>query len=421
MMKEFERLSVVSFLFVTCFAGCDRNETATRGPGSASTRPAAASQPAEQPGGRWVTVERRAFHQTTSAVGSFRARQTTMLGSQVSGRVDAVLVDVGDVLREGEELVRLDPVFFQIDIQQREADLEAATVKLAGGRESLKTLQAEVQVAQTALAEADLEYTRMKNLWEKPSGETPSISKQRYDAGRFAHEQAKARLSAAESRVAEQEAKLREFESGIKQAEEALRYAKERLEEATIRAPYDAVVTRRLLDPGEPVTATPVTHILEIQEAGTLYLEYSLPQELLSAVREGTPITFDAEGMLESDGEGQALINIVYPTLDESTRSFRCRSIVANSSLTIRPGMLARVQVVTGEAAGVLAIPRAALKQSSRGWVVFASNDGHRVERQVEVGLMDEVWAEVRFGLSESDRVLVPDSDQTTQSTRGKR
>lgn len=391
-------------------AGCKRETSPPQAPPSAVSA-VTASRPTEQPAGRWVAVERRSVTQKTPAVGSFRARQTTLLGSQVAGRVAEVLVDVGEIVRSGQELMRLDPTFFAIEIGQREADTEAARVKLAGARETVNALEAEVQVARTALAEAELEYTRMKNLWEKPSGETPSISKQRYDAARFAHDQARARVDAAQSRVAEQQAKLREHEAGVKQAEEALRYAKERLHEATIRAPYDAVIARRLVDPGEPVTATPVTHLLEVQEVGTLYLEYALPQELLSAVKPGTPVAFDAEGVTEDDAEAQTTISVVYPTLDEATRSFRCRSVVANPKLTFRPGMLASVKVAVGRAQDVPVVPRLALKDSARGRAVMVSNDGHPTERYIEVGAMDESWAEVRSGLSEGDRVLVPETE----------
>lgn len=402
-------------ILVALPTGCDsKNPEQAKAP--ASTAPTSTTQnDPRMPAGHWVDVSRRAVRQSTSAVGSFRARQTTMLGSQVSGRVQDVLVDVGDAVRSGQELVKLDPTFFAIEVEQREADAQAAEVKLAGGSETLKAIEAEVQVAQTAVAEAELEHTRMKNLWEKPPGETPSIPKQRYDAARFAFEQAQARLKAAQSRVAEQAAKLREHEAGVKQAGEALRYARERLDETIIRAPYDAIVARRLVDPGEPVTATPVTHLLEVQEVGTLYLEYSLPQEMLASVKPGTPLTFDAEGVTEDGDETQATISVVYPTLDESTRSFRCRSIVTNPQLTFRPGMLARAEVVTGESKGALAVPRQALKRSSRGWAVMVSNDGHAVERYIEIGAMDGTWAEIRSGLAEGDRVLVPESESTTQ------
>lgn len=390
--------------------GCRKppdNASAQPGPAPASA-PAGASAASSPVQGTWVDVRRETIRQYTPAVGSFRARQMTLLGPQVAGRVQEVLVNVGDVLRAGQELVRLDPTFFEIEVKQRQADLEAATVKVQWTRETLTTLKADVEVARSVLAEAELEYTRMKNLWEKPSGETPSIPKQRFDAALFAYRQAQARLDAAQSRVGEQEARINEMTVGITQAEETVRYAQQRLKETTIRAPYDAVLVRRIVDPGEPVTATPVSHLLEIQEIGTLYLEFSLPQELLARVRTGTAIRFDAEGVDENQGENKAAIDVVFPTLDEATRSFRCRAVIPNPNGILRPGLLARVEAVTGEAADALVVPRQALRETARGWTVLISNDGHPVERPVEVGLVNDQWAEIRAGLSEGDRVLLP-------------
>ncbi|GMU82405.1 MAG: hypothetical protein AMXMBFR47_22760 [Planctomycetota bacterium] len=359
-----------------------------------------------EPPGEWGVVQRRTLQQFTPAVGSFRARQTTSLGPQVAGRVLDVLVDVGVIVQTGQELVRLDPELFQIEVEQRSADLETSHAKAKGAEETLKTLHADVQVAKAALAEAELEHNRMKNLWEKPSGETPSIPKQRYDIAFFALEQAKARHRAAESRVSEQEAKVKEMEAGVKQAEEAVRHAQERLDETIIRAPYHAIVTKRLVDPGEPVTATPITRLLEVQDIARLYLEFSLPQELLSVVRTGTPVTFGAEGVDSAESSGE--VATVFPAIDEATRSFRCRTIVENTNQRFRPGMLCRVQVISREAPDALAVPRAALRSAASGWKVIVSNDGHPVERIVQIGLLTDEWAEVKDGLRDGDKVLLP-------------
>jgi len=403
-------IAVVGLMFSLAVFGCKKEPSpAEARTDMESDRTAKASSTTtaqhSEPPGDWVVVQRRALQQFTPAVGSFRARQTTSLGPQVAGRVLDVLVDVGDIVQTGQELVRLDPELFQIEVGQRSADLETSHAKARGAEETLKTLHADVQVAKAALAEAELEYNRMKSLWEKPSGETPSIPKQRYDAAFFAFEQAKARHRAAESRVSEQEAKVKEMAAGVKQAEEALRHTQERLDETIIRAPYDAIVTKRLVDPGEPVTATPITHLLEVQDIAALYLEFSLPQELLTAVRAATPVAFDTEGVDDEDGVGE--IAIVFPAIDEATRSFRCRAIVQNTARKYRPGMLCRVQAVSREVLDALAIPRAALKPTATGWKATVSNDGHPVDRPVEVGLLTDEWAEIKDGLREGDKVLL--------------
>lgn len=312
-----------------------------------------------------MAVQRGTIQSSVPAVGMLRARQTTKLGSQVSGRVERVLVDVGDVVKKDQELVRLDPVFFEIERAQREADLETA---------------------KAALWETETQHTRMKNLWEKPQGKEPSIPKKLFD-------DAKARFDAAQARV--------------KQAEETLRYAKERLREVVIRAPYDAVVTRRLVDPGEPVTSTPVTHLIEIQEVGTLDLEFSLPQEMLSRVRPGSPVTFEAEGVPETKGSGE--VAMVFPAVEEATRSFRCRVTVPNASGVYRPGMLIRVWVVNREAKDVLLLPRRAVTETAQGWQVLVANSETPVPRPVNLGLVTDSLVEVKDGLREGDRVLAPE------------
>lgn len=317
------------------------------------------------PKGSWGPVIRKTLRQYSPAIGSFRARQTTAVGPQVSGRVKEVLVDVGSTVTAGQDLVRLDPKLFEIEVAQRKADVEAA---------------------RTAAAETELNFTRMRNLWEKPEGEDPSVPRKVFDEAKSRHEGAVARLQ---------------------QAEGALQYAEERLRETVIRAPYDGVISKRLVDHGEPVTSTPVTHLLEIQEIGRLYLEFSLPQEMLPRVGVETAVEFDVEGGGHPTGSGK--INTVFPAVDSTTRSFVCRLTVENGALKLRPGLLVRVNVVEQEIAKALVVPRRALSQTSAGWEVLVSNDGHPTPRKVEVGFNTGELVEIRSGVTDGEQVFVPE------------
>ncbi len=315
-----------------------------------------------------VAVRRGTLRSFTPAIGSFRAHQKTQLGSQVSGRVQEVLVDVGDIVRAGQVLVRIDPVFFQIEVAQRQADLEAAKV---------------------TRTDAELNFTRMRNLWEKPEGGAPSIPQKSYD-------DSKAHLDEAAARE--------------RQAEQALQYAGGRLKETEIRAPYDAVVTARMVDPGEPVTSAPIVYLVEVQEVARLDLEFSLPQEMLSRIQPGTAVGFDVEGVEGIAGEGP--IERVYPTVDEATRSFRCRVLVDNGAGRYRPGLLARVRVAREAREGVLILPETALTPVAGGWEVVLDNE-KKEHRAIRVGLETEEEVEVLEGLSEGERVMAHERSGT--------
>lgn len=391
-------------LVALTLAGCPAKDAAPP-PVTGAPPPVAVTTVAAS--GTWVEVLPRTLRDEVPAMGSFRARRTTRVGPEVSGEVVEVLVDVGDLVEPEQPLARLDATFFEIEAAQRRADTDGARARLTSVEQGVETALADVDLAVAALAEADLSLERMKNLWEKPDGQAPSIPKSRYDAAVFGQREAAARVRSGQSRVAEARARLVEATVAVTQSGEALRYTEERLGRAVIRAPFAGVVTRRLVDPGEPVTATPVTHLLEVQEVSTLYLEFSLPQELLAAARKGTPVRLEVEGLAERQRDEE--IAVVFPTVDETTRSFRCRVEVDNAQGHLSPGLLARVWVTVRSLTDALVVPRAALAADDHGWSVQVQDaSGQSTSRAVTLGLVTEREAQVVAGLSPGERVLVP-------------
>jgi membrane fusion protein (multidrug efflux system) len=360
------RLRWVPAAAAVLMAGCDGRGEPPAPPASHAAAPAAES-PAGLPagGGTWADARAGGLAHEVPAIGSFRARQSTRVGAQVSGRVEEVLVDVGDAVRKGQELVRLDSALFRLDAAQREAELEAS---------------------RAALEEARLHAERMRKLWEKPAGEEPSISRRQYD-------DAKTRLDGAAARV--------------KQAEAALGYAKQKMDDATVRAPFDGAVTQRFVDPGEPVTSMPITQLVEIQETGVLELDFSLPQELLAQLRPGASVTYEAEGV---PGAGTGAIAVVFPALDESTRSVKCRVLAENAAGRFRPGLLVKVRVRLPGRPDAVVVPRRALERdpSGGGWQVRVPAEGGAPGvRPVKAGAMADAEAEILDGLRTGEKVWV--------------
>jgi membrane fusion protein (multidrug efflux system) len=234
-----------------------------------------------------------------STIGSIHASAQSKLGSQVSGRVEQIFVEVGDAVKKGQPLLKLDTVFYENDYAQENALLELAKIELI---------------------DAEINLNRMRNLWEKPAGVTPSISQKQF-------EDAKTRFVRAGAQ--------------LKKAQESLNRAKVSLDEATIKAPYDGIITDKFVDAGEAITATPAMHLVEIEAIDMLYLDFSIPQSCLSFVKVGTPVLFEIEGV--SGGKSEAKIERIYPSLDESTRSVKCRAIIKHPGL--RPGLLAKIEI----------------------------------------------------------------------------
>ena len=226
--------------------------------------------------------EEKVIPKTLSAIGTIIPQNTSSMSSAVSGRILDVLVDVGTRVKKGDILLQIDPLFFEIDVALAEAELTSAQVQLA---------------------DAELNFQRMSKLWNKPEGVTPSISKKQYENAEVRLEQEKAH---------------------VQEALENLKKTKARLEETRIRAPYDGIITKRLTHPGESVTGESATPLLEIESFDNVYIEFPIPQTALREIHVGTPITFEIDGLtLENQN---AAITLIYPHVDEKTRSVKCRA-----------------------------------------------------------------------------------------------
>lgn len=276
-----------------------------------------------------------------SAVGTLRARQVSVLGSQVSGRVQTVLVDVGSRVTTGQELVRLDPVLFRLAVDGRNAELGSAKARAATAAKAIPSAEAEITAVTAERDDAQRNHERMKALWEKPAGQEPSIPRKMYDDAATRLATTQARLAAAEARRDEARTRMAEAEAGIAQVAVALRRAEQDLADSVIKAPFDGVVTRRLVDTGANVASAPPTDVMEVQEVSRLYLECSVSQEQAAGIANGTRLRFRIDNT-----DREVAVTTVFPQVDAATRSLRLRAEIANGDGTLKPGSLVQVTII---------------------------------------------------------------------------
>ncbi len=248
-----------------------------------------------------VTICKPSLIIALTTIGTLKPSAQSQIGSTVSGRVDEIFVDIGDSVIKGQPLVKLDASLLSIEVAQKKALVDLAEIETK---------------------DAETHFRRMQNLWDKPIGITPSIPQKKYEDALIRYQQAKIHQ---------------------KLAEENLKRAQVNLDDATIKAPFNGVISKRWVDVGDSVTATPVTEIMEILGNNPLYLEFSLSQTEVDSIKAGAPVNFTVEG--GSSESYSAVIDRIYPYVDEQTRSIRFRAIVPNEKGVLRPGSLAKVEV----------------------------------------------------------------------------
>jgi RND family efflux transporter MFP subunit len=324
---------------------------------SADTPPRAAAAPVAV---RVIEVVSESVTEPIFGTGLVIADKTTDLGPTVDGTLEAVLVDVGDRVRRGQPLFRLRAVEYELRV-----DRERAAVALA-----------EAELAKTALDLERTEELRREHV----------VSDDRLDAASTAERIARARLERAQAELAQAEQDLRD---------------------TTSRAPYDGVITRRFADEGAYVRAMPGAGggVVEIQKVDVVIAVAHVPEVALPRLAAGTPAIVRIDGL---DREVASSVAIINDRVEQSSHAVELRIPLPNPDLEIKPGLFVKIELAPPGRRVLVLDRRAVSLGGDSAWVWMLAGDGTAQRRAVTVRELDASRVEIRSGLAEGDRVLLP-------------
>ncbi len=302
---------------------------------------------------RLITPAVREERPTLELVGEVRPFDSVAVSSEVAGRVDRVLVEVGDRVREGQPLAEIDRSTYRLHLTQVEAQLAAAKADLD-------------------LAAKDLE--RKKDLLSDQT-----ISQAAFDQASAAHDLARARVAAAEA---------------------ARDLARRNFDRSVVRAPAAGAVTLRVAVGGQYADVGKT--LFELALGDVVKVAAEVPAEW--AARLSDLEGFDFKAGLEGTPR-RARLYSVDPTVNASNRSFEVVGLADNREGALRPGMFATVTLSSPEATRSLWLPAAAVATSDM-YRVLQVAEGKVAPHDVEVGRREEDQIEVLRGLAEGDQVI---------------
>ena len=303
-----------------------------------------------------TTVRRGLFQATVTASGSVHAPRSTELGPEVGGRLVRVLVDVGDVVREGAPVFRIDPEPYQLTLEDAEAGL--------------------------ALARAELEQAQQEMERASRLAEQQVVPQQQLDTQVTRHAVQKARVTQAEARV---------------------HRAEQDLERTTVKAPYHGYVVDRRLHEGAMLS--PSSIVLTLQQAGGYEALLSVPEAARLPVRPGDPARVLVEGI---PGAIESRVRAVNARIDPLSRTYEVR-VLLDEDAALKAGAFVRAEIDPVPIADSLLLDREAiLTRDGRNYVFRVRGD--RAEQvPIELGATGARLAEVNSGVEENDRVVVGD------------
>ncbi|MCK9907997.1 efflux RND transporter periplasmic adaptor subunit [Microbacteriaceae bacterium K1510] len=172
----------------------------------------------------------------------------------------------------------------------------------------------------------------------------------------------------------------------------------------TWRAPRDGVVLERNVVEG--MKAAPGDVLFRLADISTIWVLADVPEFDLGAIRLGAPVTVRVRSLPGRTFEGR--VSLIYPQVGEATRTARVRIEIANPDGVLLPNMYAEVEIGTGDAVPVVAVPDSAvIDTGTRQVVIIDRGEGRFEPRDVKIGLRGEGFTEIREGIAEGDRVVV--------------
>jgi HlyD family secretion protein len=266
-----------------------------------------------------------------SASGSLSAVVTVEVGSQVSGRIQALYADFNSVVKKGQRIAKIDPALFEAAVAQAAANVTAA-------RGNLARLEAQAD-------EADRQARRAAQLFE-----TRIIAENDRDASASAAIAARAAVQQARGQLAQSQAALH-------QAETNLRYT-------DILAPTDGIVISRAVNVGQTVAASlsaPVIFTIA-QDLRAMEVHTNIAESDIGRLRAGMEATFTVDAYPTERFRGRIREIRNAPQVVQNVVTYDAVIDVANPDLKLKPGMTATVNVVSERREGVLRVPNAALR-----------------------------------------------------------
>ncbi len=258
------------------------------GPGSPPlpTLPAAATASAPAPSAAVASTRR--------ATGTLLPHAEVAVVARSHGAVVALSVEVGDHVKQGQ-------ILFRVDARDAELRLAQAQTQLAA--------------AQQQLAATEVEHRRVQGLFDQQAAspqQRDQITAQR-DAARV----------------------------GVDQARNGVAMASKAVADATVRAPIDGIVVTRRVSLGDTVSDSPAP-LLVVQDQARLDLKFRLPDRALATVQAGDAITVALPALATAR---KAAISIVAPSVDPRNRTVELTAVLDNRDGALRPGLMAEVEL----------------------------------------------------------------------------
>lgn len=305
---------------------------------------------------RVQTAEVKPLKPFVETIGTLNPYEEVIVSAEVDGILKNIKVDEGTVVSKGMLLANIDDTDYALEVKNADAALRQA---------------------QATLENTKLEFGRKQSLYKEQL-----VTQQQFD-------DVSTRLSLAEA--------------DVERAKAVLALAKQKLIKTGIYSPLSGVVKEKKVSAGDYVKNG--TNLFVIIQNNPLKLNFTVTEKDVGKLKKGQEVVFTVDTFPDREFKGN--VSIIYPSLEERTRTLEVEALVPNPNGLLKPSFFAHVTLYTGAARDTVVVPVTSLLYEAEKVKVFVVEGDKAREREVKIGNKYGEFIEITDGLQGGEQVVV--------------
>ncbi len=300
--------------------------------------------------------EKQPLRPFIEATGTLNPYEEVNIGAEIDGIIKSVKVDEGTAVTRGMLLAAIDDIEYSHEVIRAEAFLKQT---------------------EASLANTKIEFTRKEALFKEQL-----VTSQQFDdvSTRLAH-----------------------AESEVERAKAALIIAKQKLSKTKIYSPLVSRVKEKKVSSGDFVKVG--TSLFILIQPNPLKVRFTVPEKDVGKLKVGQDVILKVDAFQDKEFKGK--VNIVFPSLEEKTRTLAVEALVPNSDGMLKPGLFTKVILYTGAAKDTIVVPVTALLYEAEKVRLFTVSGDRTKEVRVKIGSKYGEMMEIIEGIKEGEKIVV--------------
>ncbi|HMD18822.1 MAG TPA: efflux RND transporter periplasmic adaptor subunit [Alloacidobacterium sp.] len=357
---------------------------------------------AEIPTAKVATVQRGDISHVLRVAGQFQPYQVIDVHPKVSGYMQRINVDIGDVVHKGQTLAVL-------EIPELHAELQGSQFSVEQSKEEINRAQHEIQRADAVHAALHSEYVRLQQTSQAQPG---LVAQQELDDTQAKDLSSEAQVDTAKAALASVQQHLQVARSDNQRVQALQDYT-------NVIAPIDGVIIWRYADTGALIQGGTNSNsqdvpIVRLSQSSLLRLRVPVPENDVRYIHVGDAMQVRVDAISRSFTGKIARFT---RNVNFETRSMEAEVDVENKDLSIDPGMYANASLQLARVENVLTVPIESLVLKDHQEMAYVLDSNNHVHvRTVEIGTQGSKLAEIKAGLNLGDRVIVGSQEKYVEN-----